>query len=36
FSATLEMVRSGKAEIQQSEAFGPIHIRGRVTPRAED
>lgn len=36
FSAMLEMVRSGKAEIQQSEAFGPIHIRGRVTPRAED
>lgn len=36
FSATLEMVRAGQAEIQQSEVFGPIHIRGRVTPRAED
>ena len=36
FSASLELVRSGQAEIQQSEAFGPIHIRGRVTPRAED
>ncbi|MSP43502.1 MAG: segregation/condensation protein A [Alphaproteobacteria bacterium] len=36
FSATLEMVRSGLAEIQQSEAFGPIHIRGRISTRAED
>lgn len=36
FSATLELVRAGYAEIQQSEAFGPIHIRGRVTPRLED
>lgn len=36
FAAMLEMVRAGQAEIQQSEAFGPIHIRGRVTPRAED
>lgn len=36
FSATLEMVRLGQAEIQQNEVFGPIHIRGRVTPRAED
>jgi len=36
FSATLELVRAGHAEIQQSEAFGPIHVRGRVTPRAED
>jgi segregation and condensation protein A len=36
FSATLEMVRAGQAEIQQNEVFGPIHIRGRVMPRAED
>jgi segregation and condensation protein A len=36
FSATLEMVRAGLAEIQQNETFGPIHIRGRMTPRADD
>jgi len=36
FSAMLEMVRMGQAEIQQNEIFGPIHIRGRATPRAED
>lgn len=36
FSATLEMVRAGAAEIQQSEAFGPIRIRGRAPQQAED
>lgn len=36
FSAMLEMVRLGGAEIQQHEAFGPILVRGRVTPRQDD
>lgn len=36
FSATLEMVRAGQAEIQQQEAFGPLYVRGRILPRMED
>jgi len=34
FVAMLEMVRVGQAEMQQSEAFGPIFVRGR-TPVAQ-
>ena len=30
FVAMLEMVRVGQAEMQQSEAFGPIFVRGRT------
>lgn len=36
FSACLEMVRMGQAEMQQQEVFGPIHLRRRVTPRAAE
>ena len=36
FAASLELVRAGQAEIRQSETFGPIHLRARVTPRADD
>ncbi len=36
FSACLEMVRIGQAEMQQQEVFGPIHLRRRVTPRAAE
>ncbi len=30
FAATLEMVRSGKAELRQEQIFGPIFLRGRT------
>ncbi len=33
FAASLELVKEGKAEIQQSETFAPIQIRRRETPR---
>jgi len=29
FAATLEMVRSGRAELRQEQTFGPIFLRGR-------
>ena len=29
FSASLELVKSGKAEIRQDQSFGPIYFRGR-------
>ncbi len=33
FAASLELVKEGKAEIQQSETFAPIQLRRRETPR---
>jgi segregation and condensation protein A len=30
FAATLEMVRSGRAELRQEKTFGPIFLRGRT------
>jgi segregation and condensation protein A len=30
FAATLEMVRSGRAELRQEQTFGPIFLRGRT------
>lgn len=30
FAASLEMVREGQLELQQSEAFKPIYMRGRI------
>ena len=30
FSATLEMVREGKVELQQDKAFSPLWLRRRV------
>ncbi|WP_181706917.1 segregation and condensation protein A [Chthonobacter rhizosphaerae] len=35
FSATLELVREGKMELRQSEAFGPLYVRA-AAPRAVD
>ncbi|WP_083463248.1 segregation and condensation protein A [Prosthecomicrobium hirschii] len=35
FSASLELVREGKLEIRQAEAFEPLYIRTPATPRAE-
>jgi len=32
FSASLELVREGKVELRQNEAFAPLHIRDRVRP----
>lgn len=32
FTATLEIVRLGQAEMRQHEAFGPIYIRAKSTP----
>ena len=29
FSASLELVKSGKAEMRQEQSFGPIFFRGR-------
>lgn len=29
FAATLELVKSGRIELRQSETFGPIYLRGR-------
>lgn len=33
FAASLELVKEGKAEIQQSDTFAPIQLRRRETPR---
>ncbi|WP_299921560.1 ScpA family protein [uncultured Pelagimonas sp.] len=33
FAASLELVKEGKAEIQQSETFAPIQLRRREIPR---
>ncbi|PYG31636.1 segregation and condensation protein A [Pelagimonas varians] len=33
FAASLELVKEGRAEIQQSESFAPIQVRRRETPR---
>ena len=35
FSATLEMVREGKVEIQQDKPFSPLYLRRRVEGRPE-
>jgi segregation and condensation protein A len=32
FAASLELAKSGRAEIRQWEPFGPIHIRGQSNP----
>ncbi len=32
FTATLEIVRLGQAEMRQHEAFGPIYLRAKSTP----
>ena len=34
FGASLELVREGKLEIRQTEAFAPLYIRDRLTGRA--
>ena len=33
FAASLELVKEGRAEIQQSQSFAPIQLRRRETPR---
>ncbi len=32
FAASLELVRTGRADLRQSETFGPIELRGRREP----
>jgi segregation and condensation protein A len=32
FAASLELVRSGRAELRQDGAFGPIYMRPAVNP----
>ncbi|MGB3896967.1 MAG: ScpA family protein [Mesorhizobium sp.] len=34
FAASLELVREGKLEVRQEEAFAPIYLRGRQRPAA--
>ncbi|MCW2309204.1 segregation and condensation protein A [Rhodobium gokarnense] len=36
FSASLEMVREGKVELRQADAFAPLYVRRRATPRQGD
>lgn len=36
FAATLELARSGKAEIKQVKAFGPMYIKGRAREAEKD
>nr|WP_082733970.1 ScpA family protein [Pseudovibrio hongkongensis] len=36
FTASLELVREGRAQIQQAEAFAPIYIRGTAQSAAAD
>src|SRR6185312_11834807 len=36
FSATLEMVKEGKIELQQKEPFAPLWLRRRAVPRQEN
>lgn len=36
FAASLELVREGKLEVRQEEAFAPIYLRGRQRPNAVD
>jgi segregation and condensation protein A len=36
FSATLEMVKEGRVEVQQEEPFAPLWLRRRAEPRQDN
>lgn len=36
FVALLEMVRRGKAEVEQADAFGPIYVRGNAAAQSRE